>query len=101
MDSTDKREKKTRGKTIYYSDQFIVGEVSDPGIFAAAISKNNGSFMQHRDLDVNIGHVGEGLRFSFDLDDEDERAQAIRLVSRLTEGFQNLLSALKRECQDV
>lgn len=91
--------KRGRGKTVFYSDQFFIGDVTDPGMFVAGITKENDPY-QPKELDIEFGYIQNGISLHFDLDNEDDRAEALKTISKITEGFQNLLSALKRECDE-
>ena len=88
-----------RGKTVFYSDQFFIGDVTDPGMFVVGITKENVSY-QSKELDIEFGYIQNGISLNFNLDSENDRAEALKTVGKLAEGFQNLLRALKKECNE-
>lgn len=89
----------SNGRVIYYHDRFFVGNIIDPLVFSACISKPNNSDYKEIDLDISV--IGDnGLSFNFDLTDEDQKTEVLQIVSKLVEGLGNLLSVLKKECKD-
>jgi len=88
-----------QGKIIYYHDRFFAGDMMDPMAFSTSIFKSND--FNELELSLNMSFVGgDGLGATFNLDDEDQRTEALQIVSKLSEGFGNLLSALKKVCEN-
>jgi len=99
MDNSIKKSSNDRGKMVFYSDQFFLGSIDDPGFFSASIIQNS---YDYKTLNLSLaGDIGEGIiRTRFNLEDEENKEQAIMFVKKIAEGFQNLYSALRKECRD-
>jgi len=86
-----------RDKVVYYNDKFFTGSADDPLVFSACIAKNGDS----KELDIAVGSIGaNGFSFTFDLSNEDQRLEALQIVSKLIVGLENLHSVLKKECKN-
>jgi hypothetical protein len=97
-DTSKTTQDESHGKVVYYHDRFFVGDITDHLIFSACITKSN-SF-DEKEMNLDIGVIGDGLSLNFNLADENQKREALQIVSKIAEGLNNLLSALKKECKD-
>jgi hypothetical protein len=98
--NTSQNKKEDNGSIVYYSDRFFFDGVGDePGIFSASIMRVD-QWCKDKELNVRVGFVGDGLSLCFFLNSDRDKTEVLKTVSKITEGFQNLLSALKREVNE-
>ena len=90
---------KESGNFVYYLDRFFAGDIANPFVFSVSIIKTKG--FGEKEVNIDIGDIGgNGFKITLNLDDEEQRKEVLQIVSKLSEGFDNLLSALKKECRD-